>query len=97
MSIINFIKKFKIKKDNPKLKTTKAPNALTDLENNICAAKIMRPKAHMIAIDINLTPDEILTIMGKTKNPYIPVYNKTIDDIIGIAEKKFIAIILFMV
>ena len=50
----------------------------------------MRPKAHLVAIDINLTPDEILIIISKTKNPYIPVYNKNIDNIIGVAEKKFI-------
>lgn len=90
MNIINFIKKFKTKQDNPKLKINKAPHALTDLENDICAAKIMRPKAHLVAIDINLTPDEILIIISKTKNPYIPVYSKNIDNIIGVAEKKFI-------
>lgn len=90
MIIIDFIKKFKIKKNNPTLKINKAPHALDDLENDICAAKIMRPKAYLVAIDINLTPDEILTIISKTKTPYIPVYSKNIDNIIGVVEKKFI-------
>lgn len=54
---------------------------------------VMVPRTDMIAIEVNSTYDEIMSIFKEEQFSRIPVYKETIDDIIGILHVKNLAFI----
>lgn len=52
------------------------------------AYEVMTHRTEMIAIDINSSNDELYTVVRKEQFSRIPVYNETIDNIIGILYVK---------
>lgn len=53
-----------------------------------CAKDIMVPRTDMIAIDIDATYEEFLTVYKKEQFSRIPVYQETYDHIVGILHIK---------
>lgn len=56
--------------------------------NDIVVADILTPRTDMIAIDINLSIEEITTILLDERYSRIPVYEGDIDHIIGILSER---------
>lgn len=50
--------------------------------------KILIPRVHVVAIDVNASNDEIKEVFLSEMYSRIPVYDKTIDNIIGIITEK---------
>lgn len=49
---------------------------------------VMIPRVDIIAVNINSTFDEVLSVMKEEQFSRIPIYNETIDDIVGILNVK---------
>ncbi|MCS7227984.1 MAG: hemolysin family protein [Endomicrobia bacterium] len=50
--------------------------------------EIMTPKEDVVCVDINWSLDEIMSRLSETKFSRIPVYNKNIDNIVGVIYTK---------
>lgn len=57
---------------------------LRDLE----AIDVMIPRADIAALDINATPDELMALFAKEQNTRIPIYDGTLDNLIGTVHIK---------
>lgn len=55
---------------------------------DLTAADIMVPRADIVAASINTTLDEFIDIFSKTTYSQIPIYNSTLDDVIGIVRVR---------
>lgn len=49
---------------------------------------IMTPKENMVCVDINWSMDEIIKRLSNTKFSRVPVYNKNVDNVVGIIYTK---------
>lgn len=49
---------------------------------------LMKPRIDIVAIDVNASFDELLTLYQKERYTRIPVYDKKVDNIIGIVNVK---------
>lgn len=49
---------------------------------------IMTPKENMVCVDINWSMDEIIKKLSNTKFSRVPVYNKNLDNVVGIIYTK---------
>lgn len=57
--------------------------------NDTAAGDIMTHRKNIAALDVNMTLDEAVTfILAKAKNSRFPVYEKDIDDIVGILHMR---------
>lgn len=54
---------------------------------------VMVQRVHIIAVDVKITYEDILNIVKQERFSRLPVYNETIDDIIGILNIKDLFII----
>ena len=52
------------------------------------ASDIAIPRAQMVAISVQATPDELKQIVLKDKYTRMPVYEKTLDNIVGVLHTK---------
>ncbi len=51
-------------------------------------ADCMEPRAHIKAIEINATLQELVQLMAATQHSRVPVYRETLDDILGMVHIK---------
>lgn len=56
--------------------------------NDTTVEDILTPRVNMVALDVNATPDEIIDLVMKEGFSRIPVYNETVDHIIGIVQTR---------
>jgi len=49
---------------------------------------VMIPRTQVVAIDVNLKPREVLDVIRRSGNTRIPVYEGTLDDIVGVLHSK---------
>lgn len=56
--------------------------------DEISLREILTPRTDIVAIDINLSNEEIINIFFKERFSRLPVYEKSIDNIIGFITKK---------
>lgn len=78
---------------NPENNQPAVTHELTLLSNILdlrdrTAEDVMIPRADIIAIDINTSPDVLLDVLAEKTHSRIPVYRETLDDIIGIIHIK---------
>ena len=52
------------------------------------AREVMTPRTEIVALDVNATPEEILQTVSESGLSRFPVYEESIDDIIGIVLAK---------
>ncbi len=55
---------------------------------NLTAENVMIPRVDIVAINIDTSPNELLTVLASTQHHRIPVYRDTIDDVIGLIHIK---------
>lgn len=56
--------------------------------NDITVSKIMTPREHVVAIDNSMSSKAIMDIIRESKYTRLPVYDKKLDNIIGIFNVK---------
>jgi len=49
---------------------------------------VMIPRTQVVAIDVNMKPREVLEVIRRSGNTRIPVYEGTLDDIVGVLHSK---------
>lgn len=74
--------------------TQNMPPAERILLNNILhlrectVADCMKPRADIVAVDINISLQDLVQIMLETQHSRIPVYRETLDDVLGMVHMK---------
>lgn len=56
--------------------------------NDITVEEIITPRVNMVALDVNEEPEEILSLVMEEGFSRIPVYNDTVDHIVGIVQAR---------
>jgi CBS domain containing-hemolysin-like protein len=56
--------------------------------NDIKVVEILTPRTDLIAIDINMSIEEITTILVRERFSRLPVYEKSIDNIMGVLSER---------
>lgn len=49
---------------------------------------VMIPRADIVAVDVNTTPEDLLKLLSEKQYSRIPVYNETLDDVLGTIHLK---------
>jgi CBS domain containing-hemolysin-like protein len=55
------------------------------------AAEILVPRVHIVAIPVRATREEVLELASKPLHTYYPVYDETLDEIIGVVHVRDLA------
>lgn len=62
--------------------------------SNLTAEDVMIPRADIVAIDISASSEELLTLLTEKTFSRVPVYNESLDDIVGCVNSKDILVCL---
>ena len=55
---------------------------------DISVDKVMVPRADIVAVDVNMTQDELFSLIADSQVSRLPVYSDTLDDVIGTIHLK---------
>ena len=55
---------------------------------NVSAYDIMLPRADIVAVEVEITIEEVLDIMAREGHSRLPVYRETLDDVVGLVHIK---------
>ena len=56
--------------------------------NDLTAEDILTPRVELVALDVHASPDEIERVFAESNYSRIPVYDDSIDNIVGILHEK---------
>ena len=55
---------------------------------DVRAAQVMIPRIDIVGIRVNASPEELKTVILRDKFTRLPVYDKTLDNIVGVLHVK---------
>jgi len=89
--LIKFLRGEKDSEDEPygakKTRYSEFLSAVSEVESTI-VREVMTPRTDMVYLDISSPPDELKNTILKCKHSNIPVYNRRIEEILGVLDLR---------